>query len=189
MTTLRWCLRFGSHWNRWNRLKIGCNPILEWLHCFQWEQNHKRHRWVVGALTLTLLVNGPLKFFTIECFDGISLVHLLRSSRFVGAGLMSASPEVYPVQTNKDKVAFTALLALGVQGSKWLTCQIYFAPMNPSPTIIRLFFFLSLFWSISYFDLSNQWLIQDFPDGGVNSRERYANLLFFKNFAQKRWRL
>ena len=45
-------------------------------------------------------------------------MHLLGSSRFVGTGLMSVSPEVYPVQTNKDKVAFPSLLALGVQGSK-----------------------------------------------------------------------
>ena len=57
-TTQRWRLRFCSHWNQWNCLKIGCNPILEQLHWFQWEQNRKHHRWVVAALTLTLGVNG-----------------------------------------------------------------------------------------------------------------------------------
>ena len=48
------CLRFCSHWKPWSRLKMGCNPILEWLHCFQWEKNRKRHCSVVEALTLML---------------------------------------------------------------------------------------------------------------------------------------
>ena len=41
---LRWRLRFCSHWKQWSRLKMGCKPILEWLLCFQWEQNRKHHR-------------------------------------------------------------------------------------------------------------------------------------------------
>ena len=49
--------QFCSHWNQWSRMKIGCNPILEWLHCFQWKRNRKRHLRVVAALTLTLGVN------------------------------------------------------------------------------------------------------------------------------------
>ena len=35
-TTLPLC----SRWNQWSHSKMGCNPLLEWLHCFQWEQNH-----------------------------------------------------------------------------------------------------------------------------------------------------
>ena len=34
---------------------MGCNPILEWLHCFQSEQYDR----VVAALTQTLGVSGP----------------------------------------------------------------------------------------------------------------------------------
>ena len=37
-----------------------CNPILEWLNCFQWEQNHWHHHRVVATLTLMLGVNRPL---------------------------------------------------------------------------------------------------------------------------------
>ena len=59
-TTLRWRLRFCSHRNKWSRSKMGCKPILEQLHCFQWERNRRRHRRVVTALTLTLGVNGHL---------------------------------------------------------------------------------------------------------------------------------
>ena len=59
-TTLRWRLQFYFHWKQWSRLKMGCNPILEQLHCFQWEQNRKLHRsvdadaWYKWALTIHL---------------------------------------------------------------------------------------------------------------------------------------
>ena len=35
---LRWCWWYCSRWKQWNCSKMGCNPILEWLHCLQWEQ-------------------------------------------------------------------------------------------------------------------------------------------------------
>ena len=58
-----------------------CNPNLEWLCGFQWEQNRKRYHRVVAALTLTLGVNAPLQqIFTARkrslrrlCFSGICL--------------------------------------------------------------------------------------------------------------------
>ena len=28
----------AAHWNQWSHSKMGCNPILEWFHCFQWQQ-------------------------------------------------------------------------------------------------------------------------------------------------------
>ena len=46
--------------NNGGHLKMGFNPNLERLHCFQWEQNRWRHCRVFTALTLTLGVNGPL---------------------------------------------------------------------------------------------------------------------------------
>ena len=60
-STLQWRLRFCSHWKQWSRSRMGLQPIFKRLHWFQWEQNRKRHRRVVAALTLTLGVNGPLK--------------------------------------------------------------------------------------------------------------------------------
>ena len=36
-------LEFCSHWKQYSRLKMGFKPILEWLHCFQWEQNCNCH--------------------------------------------------------------------------------------------------------------------------------------------------
>ena len=41
---------------------MGCNPNLERLHCFQYEQNCWCHCRVVAALMLTFGVNGPLRF-------------------------------------------------------------------------------------------------------------------------------
>ena len=41
---------------------MGCNPNLEWLHCFQWEHYRQHHHRIVAALTLTLGVNGPLLY-------------------------------------------------------------------------------------------------------------------------------
>ena len=37
--TLQWRLWFCSHWKQCSRLKMGCKPNLERLHCFQWGQN------------------------------------------------------------------------------------------------------------------------------------------------------
>ena len=56
VSTLRLLWWYCSHWKEWSHSKIGCNPILEQLHCFQSEQ----YRRVVGALILSLGVKGPL---------------------------------------------------------------------------------------------------------------------------------
>ena len=34
---------FCCHYKEWSHLKMGCNSILQWLPCFQWEQNLKCH--------------------------------------------------------------------------------------------------------------------------------------------------
>ena len=56
VSTLRQLWWYCSHWKEWSHSKIGCNPILEQLHCFQSEQ----YRRVVGVLILSLGVKGPL---------------------------------------------------------------------------------------------------------------------------------
>ena len=43
-STLRWPLRFCSHWKRRSHFRMGLQIIFKWLHCFQWEQNRKHHR-------------------------------------------------------------------------------------------------------------------------------------------------
>ena len=56
---LSWHLQHSSYWPQWSCLRMGLQPILEWLYCCQWELCRKRHRSVDGKLTLTLGVNGP----------------------------------------------------------------------------------------------------------------------------------
>ena len=43
-STLRWHLRFCSHWKKLSRSRMGLQPIFMQLLCFQWEQNRKRNR-------------------------------------------------------------------------------------------------------------------------------------------------
>ena len=56
----RWRLWHSSHWPRWTHSKMGCNPILKWLCCGQWELGHRRYRsfnadgWCKRALRQTL---------------------------------------------------------------------------------------------------------------------------------------
>ena len=40
---------------------MGCNPVVEQLHCFQSEQYGQHHRTVAAALVLMLGVNGALE--------------------------------------------------------------------------------------------------------------------------------
>ena len=40
---------------------MGCNPILEQLRCFQWEQDCQHRCRIVTALTLTLGISGTLR--------------------------------------------------------------------------------------------------------------------------------
>ena len=45
---------YCSHWKQWSHSKMGSNPDLEQLHCFQWEWCCQHHFRVVAALMLTL---------------------------------------------------------------------------------------------------------------------------------------
>ena len=60
-STLRWHLRFCSHWKQWSRFGMGLQPIFKRLYCFEWKQSHKRHRSIVAMLMLMLDVNRPIE--------------------------------------------------------------------------------------------------------------------------------
>ena len=64
------------HWKQWSRLKMGCKPNLEWLHCYQWEQNCKRRRSVDAELMLTLGINGPLLCRNLDYSNNLRFKHI-----------------------------------------------------------------------------------------------------------------
>ena len=65
-TSLRGCQQFCCQWKKWSQLKMGCNSILVWYHCFQSEQNRECHcsidadAWYKRTLTCdwTLTLDG-----------------------------------------------------------------------------------------------------------------------------------
>ena len=77
-STLRWRLRFCSHWEQWSCSRLRLQPIFKRLHCFQWEQNRKRHHsvdanaWCKQALrdhwSVWTDLNNTLNFY-IEYFE------------------------------------------------------------------------------------------------------------------------
>ena len=59
-----------DQWNQWSPSKMDCNAILEWHHCFQWEQENSILSRVVAVLTLMLGEMGPYNM----CFNAWVLV-------------------------------------------------------------------------------------------------------------------
>ena len=56
-----WCLWHNCHWME--SLQNGCNPILEWVHLFPLiSMRAVSLASCIAALTLTLVVNGPLNW-------------------------------------------------------------------------------------------------------------------------------